>query len=111
MHRTTGSIIRINPQQKYLRPSLRSKAFLKGYTDVPFTYKFADEEYNLKFAAEERIGKLASLFTVLAIMISCLGLFGLAIIHRGATNQRNRNPKSSWVHRCLTFGNFFPGTL
>jgi ABC-type antimicrobial peptide transport system permease subunit len=32
----------------------------------------------LKFAAEERIGKLASLFATLAVLISCLGLFGLA---------------------------------
>ncbi|MFN3849122.1 MAG: ABC transporter permease [Spirosomataceae bacterium] len=44
----------------------------------PFDYKFVDEEYNQKFASEERIGKLASFFAVLAIFISCLGLFGLA---------------------------------
>jgi ABC-type antimicrobial peptide transport system permease subunit len=45
---------------------------------APFEYKFADEEYALKFAAEERISKLAILFATLAIFISCLGLFGLA---------------------------------
>lgn len=45
---------------------------------APFEYTFADQEYALKFAAEERIGKLASLFAGLAIFISCLGLFGLA---------------------------------
>ncbi|GAB3494757.1 ABC transporter permease [Spirosoma knui] len=45
---------------------------------VPFDYKFADQEYALKFAAEERIGNLAAIFAVLAIFISCLGLFGLA---------------------------------
>ncbi|MHA4736911.1 ABC transporter permease [Dyadobacter sp. MSC1_007] len=44
----------------------------------PFEYKFADSEYALKFATEERIGRLASGFAVLAILISCLGLFGLA---------------------------------
>jgi ABC-type antimicrobial peptide transport system permease subunit len=44
----------------------------------PFEYKFADSEYALKFATEERIGHLASGFAVLAILISCLGLFGLA---------------------------------
>jgi ABC-type antimicrobial peptide transport system permease subunit len=37
-----------------------------------------DEEYALKFAKEERIGNLAKIFAVLAIFISCLGLFGLA---------------------------------
>jgi putative ABC transport system permease protein len=44
----------------------------------PFNYKFSDEEYALKFAAEERVGKLAFVFATLAIVISCSGLFGLA---------------------------------
>ncbi|GAB4045873.1 FtsX-like permease family protein [Spirosoma litoris] len=45
---------------------------------APFDYKFADQEYALKFSDEERIGKLAAFFASLAIFISCLGLFGLA---------------------------------
>ncbi|HZY77933.1 MAG TPA: ABC transporter permease [Cyclobacteriaceae bacterium] len=45
---------------------------------APFDYKFIDEEYARKFASETRVGKLALIFTVLAIGISCLGLFGLA---------------------------------
>jgi ABC-type antimicrobial peptide transport system permease subunit len=43
-----------------------------------FTYSFVDEDYGVKFNAEQRVGKLASLFAVLAIFISCLGLFGLS---------------------------------
>jgi putative ABC transport system permease protein len=53
-------------------------AFKKLMPAVPFDYSFVDHDYALKFAAEERIGKLAGFFTVLAIIISCLGLFGLA---------------------------------
>ena len=53
-------------------------AFKKLIPSVPFDYEFADEDYALKFAAEERIGKLAGFFTMLAVFISCLGLFGLA---------------------------------
>jgi hypothetical protein len=45
---------------------------------APFEYNFADEAYNIKFQAEERIGKLTGVFAVLAVLISCLGLFGLA---------------------------------
>ncbi|WP_317046727.1 ABC transporter permease [Spirosoma pollinicola] len=45
---------------------------------APFEYQFADQEYMKKFTAEERIGKLASVFAFLAIFISCLGIFGLA---------------------------------
>ena len=43
-----------------------------------FDYKFVDEEYAKKFSQEQRIGKLSTFFAMLAIFISCLGLFGLA---------------------------------
>ena len=45
---------------------------------MPFDYYFADEQYAKKFTSEVRIGKLSSVFAILAIFISCLGLFGLA---------------------------------
>ena len=45
---------------------------------LPFDYKFVNQEYAKKFGTEQRIGKLSSIFAVLAIFISCLGLFGLA---------------------------------
>jgi putative ABC transport system permease protein len=63
-----------------LREALdRIEAVCKKYSPAaPFDYKFVNEEYIAKFAAEERIGQLASIFSVLAIFISCLGLFGLA---------------------------------
>lgn len=51
--------------------------FRKYNPGSPFEYKFADDEYDRKFRAEERIGQLAGIFTTLAILISCLGLFGL----------------------------------
>ncbi len=44
----------------------------------PFIYSFIDEEYQKKFITESRIGNLATVFSALAIVISCLGLFGLA---------------------------------
>lgn len=52
--------------------------FNKLSPNAPFEYKFVDDEYATKFAAEERIGNLTGLFAGLAIFISCLGLFGLA---------------------------------
>jgi hypothetical protein len=51
------------------------------HTVIPaamFDYKFVDQEYARKFASEERVGRLASVFAVLAIFISCMGLFGMA---------------------------------
>lgn len=44
----------------------------------PFEYRFVDDEYDQKFRSEDQIGQLAGIFAVLAILISCLGLFGLA---------------------------------
>ena len=44
----------------------------------PFIYSFIDEEFQKKFNTESRIGNLATVFSGLAILISCLGLFGLA---------------------------------
>ena len=52
--------------------------FKKHYPATPFEYGFIDEEYAAKFATEARVGKLSGFFAVLAILISCLGLFGLA---------------------------------
>ena len=71
--------IRINPKISISDALVKTEAiFKKLVPSVPFDYQFADTEYGLKFAAEERIGKLASVFATLAILISCLGLFGLA---------------------------------
>ncbi len=58
--------------------SIVESIFKKHIPSAPFDYKFVDQEYAKKFDAEERIGKLASVFAILAILISCLGLFGLA---------------------------------
>ncbi len=55
-----------------------SPIFSKYSPAEPFDYKFVDQEYAHKFDAEQRVGKLASFFTILAVFISCLGLFGLA---------------------------------
>ncbi|MGN7887096.1 ABC transporter permease [Dyadobacter sp. 22481] len=58
-------------------PAIES-VFRKLVPAAPFEYKFADQEYDAKFRTEERIGKLAGFFATLAVLISCLDLFGLA---------------------------------
>ena len=52
--------------------------FKKYNPSAPFDYTFNDEDYAKKFSDEQRIGDLATFFTILAVFISCLGLFGLA---------------------------------
>lgn len=43
----------------------------------PFEFHFMDEVYNAQYKAEDRLSKILSMFTAFAILIACLGLFGL----------------------------------
>jgi putative ABC transport system permease protein len=71
--------IKLKPNQHLSNAMSKTEVIFRKYAPAaPFVYKFADQEYARKFSDEERIGKLASLFAILAIFISCLGLFGLA---------------------------------
>jgi len=76
---TSVLVLRLNPE-KGTNASLTAikDVFTKYSTAVPYDYSFVDEEYAKKFGDEERIGNLATFFAILAVFISCLGLFGLA---------------------------------
>jgi putative ABC transport system permease protein len=63
------------------------KVFKHYNPAFPFSYSFADEEFNRKFANEEMLGDLSKVFSILAIAISCLGLYGLSAF---AAEQRTR---------------------
>jgi putative ABC transport system permease protein len=64
------------------------EAVIKTFdASAPFNYDFLDDDYAGMFRQEERIGTLATVFSSLAILISCIGLFGLASF---ATIQRTR---------------------
>ncbi|MCB0852133.1 MAG: FtsX-like permease family protein, partial [Bacteroidetes bacterium] len=52
-----------------------------------FQYTFLDQELAEIYAAENRLGKLVGFFTVLAVFIACLGLFGLSAF---TTEQRTK---------------------
>jgi ABC-type antimicrobial peptide transport system permease subunit len=54
---------------------------------APFDFKFINEDYARLFKAEERIGNLASVFSFLTVMISSIGIFGLAAF---ASSQRTK---------------------
>lgn len=50
----------------------------KDNSAYPFDYRFVEDQFNKKFLSEALVSKLARVFASLAIIISCLGLFGLA---------------------------------
>ncbi|HTF30095.1 MAG TPA: ABC transporter permease, partial [Flavitalea sp.] len=71
--------MRINPSLSVKAALQKIEPVFKKYNpEAPFDYKFTDDDYAEKFSDEERIGNLATFFAILAIFISCLGLFGLA---------------------------------
>lgn len=57
--------------------NLRQK-WIGIFPGVPFKYSFFDEDFDALYKAEERLGKIFIYFTVLALVIACLGLLGLA---------------------------------
>ncbi len=71
-------LLRLN-QTANLKDALASieEIFGRHNPSYPFEYSFVNEEFNKKLATENQVGKLAGLFAGLAIIISCLGLFGL----------------------------------
>ncbi len=58
--------------------AMAEKVLKKYNPKYPFEYEFIDQEYARKFEDQQRTETLASLFSLLTIIISCLGLFGLA---------------------------------
>ena len=71
--------VRMNPAMPASKAISLIKPVFESYNPAfPFEYQFADEEYAKKFNYEELVGNLAAIVAVLAVFISCLGLFGLA---------------------------------
>ena len=72
------AILKIKPTASAKDALSKIEPIFKNFNpDQPFEYSFVDEDYAKKFTNEERISKLASFFAILAVAISCLGLFGL----------------------------------
>jgi len=71
--------VRINPNMPVQEALSKIEPVFRQYNPgSPFVYQFTDEVYARKFSGEQRVGKLATVFAILAILISSLGLFGLA---------------------------------
>lgn len=79
-YRERNNIIYIRLNEKNVEKTI---AFIETkwkevFPDQPFSYTFLKESLNEQFEADEKRGFIFTLFTILAILIACLGLFGLA---------------------------------
>jgi putative ABC transport system permease protein len=71
--------LRLNPDKPVNESLAILSSIYKKYNPAyPFEYKFTDESFSKKFQSEQLLGTMSVVFTFLAIIISCLGLFGLA---------------------------------
>ncbi|WP_174236155.1 ABC transporter permease [Chryseolinea soli] len=71
--------LKLNPRASATEALAKIEPVFKKYDPSnAFEYAFADQEFGKKFSNEKRIGHIAFVFATLAIVISCLGLFGLA---------------------------------
>ncbi|HWB27285.1 MAG TPA: ABC transporter permease [Chitinophagaceae bacterium] len=71
--------VRINPQTHTNNALAKIGAVMKTFNPAyPFEYNFLDDQFNNIFSSEMLIGELSRIFAALAVIISCLGLFGLS---------------------------------
>ena len=70
--------VRINPAQMTAALNFLEETWKEIYPEHPFEYQFLDDTINSQYRVEEAVGRLIEIFSFLAILISCLGLFGLA---------------------------------
>jgi len=59
----------------------------KYFPQLPFEYKFLDQDFNSQYAADQKRGKIFAAFSMLTIIITCLGLLGLTAF---TTQQRQK---------------------
>lgn len=74
-----NALIRTEPGKTKEALSSIAKVYAQLEPKFPFKYSFADEEYQKLYENEELLVNLSTIFSILAIFISCLGLLGLAM--------------------------------
>jgi putative ABC transport system permease protein len=71
-------LIRLTPGNIPEALKTAEKAWKNVFPEYPFDFTFIDEDYNNLFRTQIRLTRLLKYFTVLAIIIACLGLYGLS---------------------------------
>jgi len=63
------------------------KTWKTSFPDLPFQYTFLDQDFDSQYAADQKRGKIFTAFSILTILITCLGLLGLIAF---TTEQRQK---------------------
>jgi len=78
-YRTLNNIVYIKLSDDNVQQTMSyiESSWKEIFPDQPYEYTFLSERFNRQFEADEKRGLIFTMFTVLAIIIACLGLFGL----------------------------------
>ena len=84
-----SNIIQLKMDANNLKTSIAKveAAWKKYFPQLPFEYKFLDEDFNSSYVADQKRGKIFAAFSILTIIITCLGLLGLTAF---TTQQRQK---------------------
>ncbi len=74
-----GNIIQLKLNTSDLSKTIAQavNVWKKYFPELPFEYKFLDQDFNSQYAADQKRGKIFAAFSILTIIITCLGLLGL----------------------------------
>lgn len=80
-------VVRMRPENTQETLRALEATWVSLAPDTPFQYQFFDEQFESLYRAEQRLGYMCGVFSLLAVFIACLGLFGLAAY---TTEQRTK---------------------
>lgn len=84
-----GNVIELKMNAGNIKSSITKAGttWKKYFPQLPFEYKFLDENFDSQYAADQKRGKIFAAFSILTIIITCLGLLGLTAF---TTQQRQK---------------------
>ncbi|MCP4755219.1 MAG: hypothetical protein GY866_30490, partial [Proteobacteria bacterium] len=81
------TLVRIDPEDTAGAIETVQEVWEEHFPAGSFDYNFLDDDYNAMYRTEERMGALLNYFSLVAVLIACLGLYGLASF---TTEQRTK---------------------
>jgi putative ABC transport system permease protein len=98
-----GNKLAVKVQSQDLKQTIASieKTWLTQFDDVPFRYSFMDSNFDELYRKEDKFGKTIQYFSILAILIACLGLLGLSSF---TTQNRRKEIAIRKVNGATTIG-------
>ncbi len=79
--------IKLNAKNINTATAALEKSWKKYFPELPFAYTFLDQDFDSQYAADQKRGKIFTTFSILTIIITCLGLLGLIAF---TTEQRQK---------------------